>query len=175
MPRKSAALVIALLATFWVSAFTTAQEGSTQRSFTGDTVNMDLSPGQYQVTASADDRIRVYSGQEARQPAGKLSVRLDVNLPGTRADVTVRPQEERSEVRIELPKGVNMVVAFSGGSLRLSGVEGNKDITAKAGVIEISVGDGSQYTRNSIRSKRRSDCAGPRRQGERCATVRVDW
>ena len=60
MPCKSATLVIALLATFGVSALMTAQEDTTQRSSAGDTVNMNLSPGQYQVTASADDRMRVY-------------------------------------------------------------------------------------------------------------------
>jgi hypothetical protein len=147
MPCRFATLLIVFFATFGVAALTVGQEHAIQRSFAGDTVQMDLSIGHYRVTPSPDDRIRVTPLTKNGSESNKISVRLDVNLFGTRADLRVRGPREGLEARIELPKRVNLVASLAGGSLQVSGVEGSKDIEAKTGDIEISVGDRDRYKR----------------------------
>jgi hypothetical protein len=146
--------LVMFLAAFGVAAPTTTQEPAIQRSFAGNTVRMDLSTGDYRVAASLDDRIRVTPLSKNGSQSNKVSVRLDVNLLGTRADLRVTGPQEGIAALIELPKRVNLVASLAGGSLQMGGVQGSKDIEAKTGDIEISVGDRDQYKRviASVRS-----------------------
>jgi len=160
MPCRFATRLIMFFAALGVAALTTGQEHAIQRSFAGDTVRMDLSVGDYRVTASLDDRIRVTPLTKNDSQSNKVSVRLDVNLLGTRADLRVRGPQEGFEARIELPKRVNIVASLPGGSLRMGGVEGSKDIEAKTGDIEINVGDRDQY-KGVIASVRSGDLTAP--------------
>ena len=150
MIRKLApgARIVLAAAALSVSAF--AQEPSLQRSFGGDTVDLRLSAGNYRVTASPDNQIRV----TPRTNAAQVSTRITVNLLGTRATVRVVGPKDGFDADIQLPARVGVDVELAGGSLRLSGVEGSKDVRADAGNIEIVIGDGTRYRRvtASVRS-----------------------
>jgi hypothetical protein len=154
MPCRFATRLIIFLAACAVATPITGQEHAIQRSFAGDTVHMDLSIGHYRVTASVDDRIRVTPLTKNGSQSNNLSVRLDVNLFGTRADLRVRGPREGLEAQIELPKRVNLVASLAGGSLQVIGVDGSKDIEVKTGNVEVSVGDRDRYKRvtASVRS-----------------------
>lgn len=116
-------------------------QDSTQRSFAGHTVNLDLSTGQYRVSGSPDNRIRV----TPRTKADQVSVRINVNVSGTEATLRVVGPKEGFDADIQLPARVALVVELAGGSLQLSGVEGTTDVSAKDGNVEIAVGSRDRY------------------------------
>jgi hypothetical protein len=142
MIRKLATGAV-ILAASALSVYGFAQEHSVQRSFGGDTVDLDLSVGNYRVTASPDNQIRV----TPRTKTDQVSTRITVNLLGTRATVRVVGPKDGFDADIQLPARVSVVVELAGGSLQLTGVEGSKDVTANAGNIEIAVGDRAHYRR----------------------------
>jgi hypothetical protein len=143
MIRKLATGAVVVLAASALSVYAFAQEHSVQRSFGGDTVDLDLSVGNYRVTASPDDQIRV----TPRTKTDQVSTRITVNLLGTRASVRVIGPKDGFDADIQLPGRVSVVVELAGGSLQLSGVEGSKDVAANTASIEIAVGDRKHYRR----------------------------
>jgi hypothetical protein len=124
-----------------LAALVVPASGQVQRSFDGETVKLELSAGAYWITPSYEGRIRVLP----RSKTDQVSVRVNVSTFGRRADVTVRGPEHGFEADIEVPRRVNLVVTLAAGALRLRGIEGSKDISAKSGEIEIEMGDRHQY------------------------------
>jgi hypothetical protein len=100
-----------------VHAQTLAQGDPAQRSFGGNAVHLDLSVGDYRVTTSSDDRIRV----TPRTKTNEVSTRIAVNLLGTRADVRVVGPKDGFQAEIQLPARVGVVLTLAGGSLHLVG------------------------------------------------------
>ena len=122
---------------------TRAQDSTIQRSFGGDTVRLDLSSGTFHITGSRDGRIRVIR----RPSSDPISVRLDVNAFGTRADLKVAGTSPGSAVEIELPTRVDLTITITGASLRVNGISGSKNISGDAGRVEVVVGHLDQYGR----------------------------
>jgi hypothetical protein len=143
MIRKPATGAVVVIVASALSVYALAQEHAVQRSFGGNTVDLDLSVGNYRVAASPDNQIRV----TPRTKTDQVSARITVNLWGTRATVRVVGPREGFDADIELPGRVGVVVELAGGSLQLSGVEGSKDLAARTGSIEIAVGDLKHYRR----------------------------
>ena len=121
-----------------------------QRSFGGDSVHLELSAGAYWITGSHDGRIRILP----RTKTERVSVRLNVGTLGRSADVKVTGPAEGFDADIELPERVNMVVTLTAGTLHLRGIEGSKNISGKAGEIEIELGDRNQYRQISASVKK---------------------
>lgn len=143
MIGKLATGAMVVIAASALSVYAFAEERSVQRSFGGDTVDLDLSVGNYRVAASPDNQIRV----TPRTNADQVSTRITVNLLGTRATVRVVGPKDGFDADIQLPARVGVVVELAGGALFLTGVEGSKDVAAHTGSIEIAVGDRKQYRR----------------------------
>jgi hypothetical protein len=156
MIRRLATVTVVLVAALAPCGPAFAQEDSVQRSFGGDTVYLDLSIGNYSVTASPDDRIRV----TPRTKANQVSSRINVNLLGTRATVRVVGPKDGFDADIHVPARVGLEIELAGGSLQVSRVEGSKDIAADTGHIEISVGDRERY-RQVTASVRNGELAAP--------------
>jgi hypothetical protein len=78
MIRRLATVTLVLLAVSGLGTGAFAQD-PVQRSFGGDTVRLNLSTGNYRVTSSSDDKIRVIP----RTDPDKVSVRLSTNVMGT--------------------------------------------------------------------------------------------
>jgi hypothetical protein len=143
MVRSLAPGVVALFVASAACANILAQDDSVQRSFGGGAVRLDLSRGNYRITASPGNPIRV----TPRTKTTEVSTRITVNLLGTRATVRVVGPKDGFDAEIQLPARVSVAVEFAGGSLQLSGVEGSKEIAADTGDIEIAVGDRELYRR----------------------------
>jgi hypothetical protein len=143
MRNLSAVGVVIVLIVFSLATGVLAQDEIVQRSFAGDSVYLDLSSGSYRVTDSPDGRIRVIP----RTKMDQVSIRLSVNAFGNRADVRVRGPRDAFEANIELPTRVNIVVAIPSGALRVSGIAGSKNISVKAGEIEVAIGNPQTYRR----------------------------
>jgi hypothetical protein len=141
--RRLATGAIVFLAASVMCVHAFAQENPLQRSFGGDAVHLDLSVGNYRVTASPDNRIRV----TPRTKTDQVSARISVNILGTRATVRVVGPKDGFDADIQLPQRVTVVVELAGGSLHVSGVEGSKDIVANTADIEIAVGSREHYRR----------------------------
>ena len=108
----------------------------------GGTVRLDLAAGDYEIVASKDDHIRV--SWDDRGKAAEVTLRIDVNA--SRATLrTETPWKDGPTIRIELPRRTNMVVRLTAGDLRIKGIEGSKDVSARAGDVNISVGPREQY------------------------------
>jgi hypothetical protein len=147
MPVRFPSRRVVLLVALGIAAPGLAQEPAIERSFAGGSVRMDLGSGHYRVMASSDDRIRVTPVSRKGRPSADISVRLDVNFLGTRADLRVTGPKEGFDAEIELPKRIDVVAKLAGGSLRVNGVEGSKNIDARGGDVEIGIGDPGQYKR----------------------------
>jgi hypothetical protein len=143
MIRRLATRAVSALAASALCVPAFAQEESVQRSFGGEAVHLDLSIGNYRVTSSPDNRIRVIP----RTKTDQVSSRISVNFLGTLATVRVVGPEDGFEADIQIPAHVGLEIDLVGGSLRLSGVDGSKDIAANTGHIEIVVGNREHYRR----------------------------
>ena len=124
-------------------AGTVAEAKVTERAFmAGGTVRLDLAAGEYEIVASKDNHIRV--SWDDRGKNADVTLRIDVNA--SRATVrTETPWKDGPTIRIELPRRTNMVVRLTAGDLKIKGIEGSKDVSARAGDVIISVGPREQY------------------------------
>jgi hypothetical protein len=146
LPRTILALAAAgLVVSLAVPAPASAQAPTAQRTFVqGGTVHLDLSAGEYAITPSPDDTIRV--AWRTDDPDDDVDVRIDIR--GSRADVEIDgASNDGVHVQLQLPRRTNVVVELSAGELSLSGIEGGKDVSVRAGEVRISVGDREQYRR----------------------------
>jgi hypothetical protein len=134
-----------LVANIASPASASAQDRTLQRTFAqGGTAHLDLSAGEYEITASPDDTIRVAWRTDGRDD--DVDVRIDVR--GSRADVEIDgPSNDGVHVQLQLPRRTHVVVDLSAGELELSGIEGSKDVTVRAGEVRIKVGNRDQYRR----------------------------
>jgi hypothetical protein len=148
MRTTVAAAAVALL----VLAPATASAQTIERPFvSGGTVELDLSAGDYDIVASPDNRIRVTLTGRGRDNAKAY---VDVVVKGSRAIIeTDGPMNEGLDVRIELPRVTNFILKMSAGDLKISEIEGSKDVSLRAGDVSIAVGSPLQYrhARASIR------------------------
>jgi hypothetical protein len=126
-----------------VLAGTAAEAEVTERKFvSGGTVRLDLAAGEYEIVASKDDRIRVSWPDRGKN----ADVTLRIDVQASRATVrTETPWKDGPTIRIELPRRTNMIVRLTAGDLKISGIEGSKDVTARAGDVSIDVGAREQY------------------------------
>jgi hypothetical protein len=121
-----------------------AQTGAqaTEKPFaSGGRIDINLSGGEYEIRAAADNKIRV---RLTRNPA---STKVDVATTGSTATVRVSntPHNDFSAI-IEVPKVSDLKVHMTGGDLRIAEITGNKDIDSYAGDLTIAVGDPNQYS-----------------------------
>ena len=124
-------------------AGTVAEAKVTERKFiSGGTVRLELAAGDYEIVASKDDHIRVSWPDRGKD----ADVTLRIDVTSSRATVrTETPWKDGPTIRIELPRRTNMLVRLTAGDLKIEGIEGSKDVSARAGDVNISVGPRDQY------------------------------
>jgi hypothetical protein len=120
---------------------------SLERGFVANgRVSMDLSAGEYRISASPGNRIRlVWSVRDASR-LSRVTARADVR--GPEAIVSIDgPRNSNLRVGIEVPSRADLSVRLTAGELRIERIEGNKDITLHAGELDIDVGKADDYRR----------------------------
>jgi hypothetical protein len=112
----------------------------TEKPFvSGGKIDIQLSGGEYDIQPAGDNRIRV-----TVRNAG--ATRVDVATTGSTAAVKVSNTPHNNfSATIEVPKVSDLTVHLTGGDLRVAEITGNKDISATAGDVTITVGDPKQY------------------------------
>jgi hypothetical protein len=145
------ALATAILGTALVTSplAGTDQEGrakeSLERVFSQNgRIRMDLSAGEYHISGSPDNRIRLE--WSVRDPAQLPRVKAQADVRDREATITTDgPSNKGLRVAIEVPKQADLYVRLSAGDLRIEGIQGNKDVELHAGDVRIDVGRVEDY------------------------------
>jgi hypothetical protein len=119
---------------------------SLERAFVSNgRIRMDLSAGEYRITGSRDNRIRLeWSVRDADQ-LSKVKARADVK--GADATITTDGPSNHFKVNIQVPERTDLYVRLTAGDLRILQIEGNKDVEVHAGDVRIDVGRAEDYQR----------------------------
>ncbi len=144
MRRSALVLVLLLVSAGAASAQPKIAPQSAEKTFAaGGRVWMDLSAGDYRIMAGAGDRVRVewtYS-----DPDDEGSFKHEMRVEGR--DLTLRTRGPRGGMRVvvEVPARSDLTVRLGAGDLRITGVEGSKDLSSWAGNISVDVGAPDTY------------------------------
>ena len=118
---------------------------SLERTFSQNgRIRMDLSAGEYYISGSPDNRIRLeWSVREAAQ-LPRVHARADVH--DRDASITTDgPSNKGLNVAIQVPQRADLYVRLTAGDLRIEGIQGNKDVELYAGDVRIDVGRAEEY------------------------------
>ncbi len=105
----------------------------------GGKVEITLESGDYDIRASADNRIHVRWND-----ASRARVKLITN--GKSADLRVENTPNNNfHATIEVPALTDLRIRLTAGDMSVAGIKGDKDIEANAGDLNISVGSSSDW------------------------------
>jgi len=135
---------IAMLAVT-VSAQNARTSGSLERPFAASgTVKMDLVAGEYHITGSLQDRVRIDWTVRHAEALAKVHVRADVH--GNELSLTTDgPSNNGLTFMIQVPRQSHLHVRLTAGDLEVESVRGNKDVELRAGDLRIDVGRADDY------------------------------
>ena len=136
----SAAMFLAVLSAAPITLGAQTSGSPAEKDFvSGGKVVMKLESGDYDIGASADNRIHVRWND-----ASGARVKLTTN--GNSADLRVEnTPHDNFHATIEVPALTDLRIRLTAGDLRVSGIKGDKDIEAHAGDLNISVGSSSDW------------------------------
>ena len=107
-------------------------------------IRMDLSAGEYRISASKDNRIRVEWSVRDADALTKVHARADVR--DRDASITTDgPSNKGFKVELRVPDKSDLFVRLTAGDLRIEGIQGNKDVELHAGDVRIDVGRTEDY------------------------------
>ncbi len=109
----------------------------------GGKVRLKLSSGDYTIRAGNSDRIRVE--WVSKRPA-EIARAVRITATGTSAVVRTDGPLKNSRFVIELPARCDIRLDVRAGDVKITGIEGNKDVRMTAGDLDIDIGSGS-YSR----------------------------
>lgn len=142
--------VAAMLGTALVAAPTseTTQDSrasdSLERGFVANgRIRMDLSAGEYRISGSPDNKIRLEWSVRNSDQLSKVRARADVR--GSDATITTDGPSNNFRVAIQVPARSDLYVRLTAGDLTVQHIEGNKDIEVHAGDVNIDVGRAEDY------------------------------
>jgi hypothetical protein len=144
--KRIGMLVGAVLA---ITVATSAQENRTssslERAFAANgRIRLDLSAGDYRISGTTSDRIRVQWSVRDSSQLSRVKVQADVR--GTEATIaTDAPSNSNFKVTIEVPSQADLHVRLTAGDLRVERIRGNKDVELHAGDLDIDVGRPEDY------------------------------
>ena len=120
---------------------------SLERDFVSNgKVSMDLSAGEYRITGSPDNKIRLAWSVRGEDSLSDVDARADIR--GTEARIVTDGPMNNFKVTIQVPQRTDLYIRLTAGELRLDRVEGSKDIELHAGEMRIDVNRAEDY--NSV-------------------------
>lgn len=123
-----------------------ATSNSFERAFAANgRIRMDLSAGQYRISGSSDNRIRL--AWTVRDAAQLSRVRARADVHGSDATITTDGPQNNFRVAIDIPMRADLHVRLTAGELTIDHVQGNKDISSHAGEMDIYAGSPADYRR----------------------------
>lgn len=117
--------------------------GPIDRAFvSGGSIAMDLSAGSYRISSTSDDHVTVKFRDESDREEGHTHVFFDSNKMPAVLEIHV---PKNSSIDIGVPAKTNLQVNLTAGVVRLSGVEGSKDVMCNACSMALDIGPKEQY------------------------------
>jgi len=137
------AAVAILVAT--LSAQDAATSGSLEQPFSANgSVKMDLVAGDYHVTGSPVDRVRI--DWSVREPAALAKVQTRAEVRDHELRITTDgPSNKGLKFTIQVPTQSDLYVRLTAGDLTIEDVRGNKNVELRAGDLRIDVGRAEDY------------------------------
>jgi hypothetical protein len=108
-------------------------------------ISMDLSAGEYRISGTQDDQIRLNWSVRDRDTLS--DVRASAEVRGREAAVSIDGPENNFKVAIQVPARADLYVRLSAGDMTIEGIQGNKDVALHAGELKIDVGRPEDYRR----------------------------
>ncbi len=112
----------------------------------GGEVRLRLGSGDYTIRAGASDRIRVEWISKKPLRGEEIGNAVRINRTGTSATIRTDGPLKNSRFVIELPPRSDLRLNLRAGDVKITGIEGNKDVNMTAGDLDIDIGPGS-YSR----------------------------
>ena len=108
-------------------------------------VRMDLGAGDYLISGSQDNRIRVAWSVRDATTLPRVHARADVH--GSDATIAADGPSNNSGLRftIQVPNQTDLYIRLTAGDIRIEDVRGNKDVELHAGDLRIDVGRAEDY------------------------------
>ena len=129
-----------MLGTLFV-ALPTSQEPSRrsdtlERAFASNgRINMDLAAGEYRITGTGDNRIRMDWKVRDRSGLSDVSARADVRGRDAMITTDCRDGDSGFEVAIQVPRRADLFIRLTAGEMTIEGIEGHKDVRLYAGEL----------------------------------------
>ncbi len=106
-------------------------------------ISMDLSAGQYRISASPDNQIRLQWSVRKRSQLRGVEAYAEVD--GSDATIVLDGPLNDFQVTITVPERSDLSIELSAGELSVEDIVGNKDIRLNAGELRIDVGHPEDY------------------------------
>ena len=124
-----------------------APSSSLERQFSaGGRVKMDLVAGDYHITGSPDNRVRIDWSVRDTESLAKVRTRADVRDKELTI-TTDGPSNKGLKFTVQLPNQADLYVRLSAGDLTIEDIRGNKDVELRAGDLRIDVGRAEDYSK----------------------------
>jgi hypothetical protein len=139
------------LAIFFLAAAALLNAGdkndlSTQQPFhSGGSIEIHLQSGDYVISGTDSDSVSVTYGCDSQRLLREVKVSIKVEGSNARISIADTPDNENFHATIEIPRRSALLVRLTAGDLRVQGIEGDKDVEARAGNVEIEVPHPEQY------------------------------
>jgi hypothetical protein len=145
-------LTTGLMLASLVAGQTVDQDHSIERAFIdGGRVRLRLSSGEYAIKAGNTGRIFVRWNEDSSDPRDLNKIKIDVSVSGSDALIRTEGPTKHAKTTIEVPMHSDLYLRMRAGDVRISGIEGNKDIHLTAGDLKIDVQPASySYVRGAV-------------------------
>ena len=110
----------------------------------GGQISMDLSAGEYRISASPDNQIHLQWSVRNRSQLRDVEAYADVD--GSDATIVMDGPSNNFRVTIAVPVRSDLSIELSAGELSVEDIVGDKDIRLSAGELRIDVGRPDDYS-----------------------------
>ncbi|PYX62211.1 MAG: hypothetical protein DMG73_00670 [Acidobacteria bacterium] len=142
---KRLVLLTLLLTASTVAAQRSQNEAVVEQKFSpGGSIRMRLSAGDYTISGSDSSAIVVTYRAGTRERLKKIKVQIKTNGSGAEIAVTDTPHNN-FHATIEVPRHSDLWVRLTAGDMKIESIEGNKDVEAHAGDLEIQIAHPEEY------------------------------
>ena len=109
------------------------------------TISLELSAGEYRISAGRDDRIRLRWSVRRQSQLSEVEAYADVD--GAEATIVMDGPANEFHAVIEVPARSDLHLRLSAGELSIEDVVGDKDLRLHAGEVRVDVGNPETYRR----------------------------
>lgn len=109
----------------------------------GGKLRMELGAGDVEIVGGKEDKVIVT--YTTSKPEQIKDVRVEADMKGTWGTLKVHGPHNNFRYTIQIPEKTSLYVRMSAGDLRISGIEGNKDVESHAGDLTIQLDDPKKY------------------------------